>query len=313
MADYGRSSYRLGPTGSKIVIAIFAVVLGIFSADTYFKYQALASEGRETTATVVSYNPVITHGRNGSTVHYYHVLSFDGITSRVELFRQLAPGTKTNILYLPDRPSVAAEGKKGMSAFELMGTGNVLLIAMFGGFAVFFLLMFFGVFPMQQAQYTGGGIQAGSQPVMQDLAGQAGQDTAARPQADEVFPRQDNAVPFAPGGPQTADDPAQQGQAMAGYDSAVNIMLAQLKGANITANTTLTELISKENPSLSDRQVKEAYDRARAMIAAAEEMADDIQDGIYTREQAIKALMKSNPGFSQQSYEAAADSAIKQE
>jgi hypothetical protein len=116
-----------------LTLLVALVLLGAFVGG-YRRYAGLATRGKGALATVMSYEPRKSRYTKGTTTSHDHVLSFDGIIENVTLPRPQAIGTRIRIVYLPDRPVIAALGTPGMSAWQLMGGDAFwMLLAAFGG------------------------------------------------------------------------------------------------------------------------------------------------------------------------------------
>jgi hypothetical protein len=130
----------------QIFMMMIALVFVVMSGANLYKYYDLSKNGKAAEALVEQYVPYVTHGRHGSVTHHSHILLFDGLRETVELLRPVTPGTKINILYIPEKPATAAEGVPGSSIKDLMGNSEffsvlmmeligliILIAAVFGG------------------------------------------------------------------------------------------------------------------------------------------------------------------------------------
>ena len=135
---YNSYNRRFNGPGTGLIIIITGLFLLFSSLMDYMKYSQLAKDGKAAVATVISYEPTYYHSRNGTTTHYWHVLSFDGMQQRVELQYGHDAGQKINIVYLPDKPFEACEGSAGMNTWQLMGEGKNITFKFFvaGGFVL---------------------------------------------------------------------------------------------------------------------------------------------------------------------------------
>jgi len=327
----GNRSRELTPAG-RVLMVIMGLVFIIMPFMEFNKYAKLASEGKEAEAAVISYNPTYSHSRNGTTTHHWHVLSFDGSQNRIELKRQIMPGTKISIVYDPQNRSNAAEGKKGMSGAELMGNDYMFMWLMLGIAVAIILAAFF-------APSKSGGFGSGFQstgvisPPPESFSGLAGDTekktypykTTARytvplssAPAKEHLPKDpdsgigvtqmDSTVPFVPGGPVAVEKASAAASTFSKYGFDVMDAGYGLFKAN---PDTAAALLADKFGSLTIGQAKDAIAKADALDYKADEEADNVSGGLYTADKAAINLMKTNPGFSEQLYKDIINEKIK--
>lgn len=264
-----RNSIKMSPGMARVVLGFFALGFAVVSVGEWNKYSTLASKGKEAVATVVSYDPSYKYSKLGKTRHDWHVLAFDGMERRVELKKAHNPGETFKILYLPDNPSKACEGMKGLNAADLMGPGGfgAFIIFLVAAVAMGWLAIFGGAF-FKQAVST------------------AGAEPAPAPPQPYFQPQQQAPAPA----------PAQGKYPQAVMNAAYSVRQAMLLDPSKFANAQPAESV-KKMASSTDAEAAGAYELAKKIEFDASEEADNVVDGLYTKEQATANLAKMNPGF----------------
>ena len=256
----------MSPGMTRLVLGFMAVMFAVVAIGEWNKYSALAAKGKEALATVVSYNPEYTYSRHGRTTHHWHVLSFNNMEQRVELERPHQAGESFKILYLPDKPSTACEGTKGMNVFQLMGTAGSIMFVIFTAIALF--MGWAALFPnikMNVNVNTNIRTVPGTQP-------QQVSATAAQEPTQGKYPEKT-------------------------MNAAYTVRQEMLAEPARFANMRPADAIIKITPA-SDSDAAGAYELAKKLEFDASEEADNIVDGLYTRDQAAANLARTNPGFS---------------
>lgn len=114
----------------QIFIMIMALIFTVMSGASLYKFYSLSKNGKSARAQVLQYTPYVTNSRHGSTTHHAHILIYDGYTEKIELLRPVKPGANIQVVYMPGKPEVAAEGATGASIKQLMGDSEFFSVIM---------------------------------------------------------------------------------------------------------------------------------------------------------------------------------------
>jgi hypothetical protein len=307
---FGRSRYNkeLTPAG-RVFMAIIGLAFAIFPFFEFNKYNNLADTGKEAEAKVISYNPTYTHNKHGTTTHHWHALFYDGTQKRVELKRPFSAGTKVFIMYDPSSPATAAEGKKGMSGPELMGSDYTMmwLMVLLGIFIAFMAF----IAPSKSGTTISFNTSSSTNPIPESFSGLA-ENTAALPREqvntglsggggnfNTFTPAIDTAIPFVAGGPEEVQKAPAAGNVYSkfGFD----VMDEGYRLFKDHAEFAAAALAEKFG-HLTIGQAKEVIAKADALDYAADDEANNVQGNLYTAEKAAANLMKTHPGFSEALY-----------
>jgi hypothetical protein len=115
------------PRLAGFIVLTLGVALLWLAAGTWAYHATLARRGKGALAVVVAYTPDRITLKTTSTRHL-HLVEYDGFRATMNLHRQLAPGTKVPVIYLPRNPSFVARGREEMSTAELLGPYRLTLV-----------------------------------------------------------------------------------------------------------------------------------------------------------------------------------------
>ncbi len=142
----------------QVFMMIIALIFVVMSGANLYKYYDLSKNGKAAQAQVLQYVPYVTHGRHGSVTHHAHILLFDSHKETIELLRPITPGTKINIVYMPENPVTAAEGAPGSSIKDLMGDSEFFSVLMMELIGLIILIAAILGGPIRFGLNTGGNV-----------------------------------------------------------------------------------------------------------------------------------------------------------
>jgi flagellar basal body-associated protein FliL len=144
----------------QVFMAIMAMLFVIMSGTSLYKFYTLSKNGKSAQAQVLQYVPYVTHSRNGSTTHHAHILTYDGHTEKIELLRAVTPGANIQVVYMPEKPEVAAEGAPGASIKQLMGDSEFFSVIIMELIGLAILIAAIAGGPMKFGMKAGGNVNA---------------------------------------------------------------------------------------------------------------------------------------------------------